>query len=47
MKLSSQGTYNLGNKSVIVADYVYEKVCRFAMLGINSWLQDDNILHQF
>ena len=37
VELSSQGTYNfqiLGNETVIVADYKYEKNFKFAMLYI-------------
>ena len=37
VKLSSQGTYNfqiLGNETLLIADYKYAKVSKFAMLDI-------------
>ena len=37
IELSSQGTYNfriLGNETVIIADYKYAKIFKFAMLDI-------------
>ena len=49
MELSSQGTYNfpiLGNKILIIADYRYAKIFKFAMLDIKLKLKDDNILYQ-
>ena len=37
IELSSQGTYNfqsLGNETLIIADYKYAKIFKFAMLDI-------------
>ena len=50
IELSSQGTYNfqiLGNETLIIADYKYAKIFKFAMLDIKLQLKDDNILYQF
>ena len=50
MELSSQGTYNfqiLGNETLIIADYKWAKIFKFAMLDIKLLLKDDNILYQF
>ena len=37
----------LGNESLIIADYKYAKIFKFAMLDIKFQLKDDNILYQF
>ena len=50
VKLSSQGTYKfqiLGNETLIIADYKYAKIFKFALLDTKLWLKDDNILYQF
>ena len=50
IELSSQGTYNfqiLGNETLIIADWEYIPIFRFALLDIKLWLKDDNILYQF
>ena len=50
IELSSQGTCNfqiLGNETVIIANYKYAKILKFAMLNVKLQLKDDNILYQF
>ena len=50
IELSSQGTYNfltVGSETLILADYKYARIFKFAMLDRKLSLKDDSILYQF
>ena len=50
IELSYKGTcnfQNLGNETLIIADYKYAKIFKFAMLDTKLNLKDDTTLYQF
>ena len=48
--LFSQGMYNfqnLGDETLVIADYKCVKISKFAVLYVKLWLNEDNVLLKF